>query len=179
MSGLSVSSNGSRRSRRQRHNAPSEVASMQGDMMSQEGGVPSRVIVQGTQEAVGYTDPFRLRVAPQGWDDDSIVGASTLADGETAFPGEGADAAGVPQQGAQWDALFSTDDALMFWGADVKITDYKRLAEGFLETWVPQNREMATAGGSYYFQQMQKMFLSERTELEVDMTYMREYNQTC
>ena len=107
-----------------------------------------------------------------------MMGASTVADNQEHHA-DTQPAAATVQEPAEWDTLFPQEGVLMFWGADVKISDYKQLATGFLETWYPPHGDQAlSSGGSYYVQQMQKMFLSERSELEIDMTHMQTYSSS-
>eukprot|EP01059_Diplonema_ambulator_P012794 TRINITY_DN2325_c1_g1_i4.p1 TRINITY_DN2325_c1_g1~~TRINITY_DN2325_c1_g1_i4.p1 ORF type:complete len:838 (+),score=146.15 TRINITY_DN2325_c1_g1_i4:42-2555(+) len=125
----------------------------------------SRVIVveRDTQlTPLGYNDPFRVSVAPPAWEDDMM---SEIPHTTVENPLIGQDAPG-------WNDVFPTEDPLLFWGTDVKITDYTGMVEQFFEAWV----EGGGVGAAHYHQEMTKLFLNGKTELEVELQHMKQFN---
>eukprot|EP01060_Flectonema_neradi_P036888 TRINITY_DN7267_c0_g1_i1.p1 TRINITY_DN7267_c0_g1~~TRINITY_DN7267_c0_g1_i1.p1 ORF type:complete len:756 (+),score=148.57 TRINITY_DN7267_c0_g1_i1:308-2575(+) len=64
----------------------------------------------------------------------------------------------------------------MFWGADVRYSDYKQKIEHFFENWHPDPQHPPQQGG-YYYQEMQKLFYNMKTDLELELRHLRAYDE--
>eukprot|EP01064_Diplonema_japonicum_P025662 TRINITY_DN37080_c0_g1_i1.p1 TRINITY_DN37080_c0_g1~~TRINITY_DN37080_c0_g1_i1.p1 ORF type:complete len:871 (+),score=199.24 TRINITY_DN37080_c0_g1_i1:202-2613(+) len=125
----------------------------------------SRVVVMEREShlaPLGYNDPFKMTVAPPAWEQEL---ASEVPQTVVEDPLSGQEAAG-------WD-MFPQGDPLLFWGSDVKLSEYGAMSQGFFETWVKGNE----TGAAHYHQEMTKMFLNGATELDVSLTHMKEYSE--
>ncbi|KAJ9470899.1 DNA replication licensing factor mcm4 [Diplonema papillatum] len=128
----------------------------------------SRIVVesQDLSTPLGYTDPFRAQTLSAGWDE--------LDSGSDAEEVRQDDDSGVmaPQAAADWNDIFPQEDPLMFWGADIRFSDVRRKFEAFLERWSPADCPPSATGASYYHDEMRRVFLSGRTDLDVELRHL-------
>ena len=138
-------------------------------MSDDDGEVAERAIVEQPVESVGYSDPFRVRVAAPEWEDESL---GSIMDEENNENQE--------NNPPDWNDVFPQGDSLMFWGANVRYSDYKQKIEYFLESWVPQDHPLANQGlqqGGLYYQELQKLFFNMKTDFELELRHLRSYDE--